>query len=113
MIITTYLEAGVSGCVETEARVDGDTITVDGMACNLSAIGEGDQAVASGEHPIAIASGAAIPITRVNGVLQVALRWVYDPTMAYPDQGTTNPVFELTEGEVPDPVNRLPMEEAQ
>lgn len=111
MKITTYLEMGPAGCTETIASIDGDVITVDGIVCDLSAIGEGDVSAPDGIHPFATASGKAIPITRVDGVLQVPVRWVFDPATADPDQGNTHPVLIVTSGAVPDPVIRLPAED--
>lgn len=106
MKVIAYLEVGVAGCVETKARVDGDIITVDGLPCDLSAIGEGDLGIPDGDHPFAVALGEPMPATRSGGVLHVAIRWVYDPATADPDQGTEHPVLTVTSGAVPDPVRR-------
>ena len=113
MKVTTYLEMGAAGCAETVAEVSGEVITINGVLCDLSAIGEGDLGVPSGDHPFAMASDEPIPATRTNGVLQVAIRWVFDPATADHDQGKTHPVFDIDSGPVPDPVKRLPIEQSE
>lgn len=63
----------LSGRPETTLSVKGDTITVDGVDYDLSAIPEGGEATAQGDHPF------AGPITRAGGVLNVPVRVVLGP----------------------------------
>ena len=104
MKITTNLSVNEN---ETTASVSGEIITVNGTNYDLSSVPEGGLAQPQGDHPF---SG---PITRTNGVIHVIVNWHYNTETSEADQPMSHPVFELTEGEVPDPVNRLPTEEVQ
>lgn len=106
MQIKTILSAGLPAQAETTASVSGDVLTANGTAYDLSSVPEGGTADPQGEHPF------AGPITRTDGVIHVSLIWVYDAGTAETNQGSTHPVVEITEGDVPDPVNRLPTEES-
>ena len=100
--ITFSLRAGLPGQPETTATVSGDTVTVDGIAYDLSAVPEGGFAEADGdEHPF---RGR---IARSGGVLRYCLRWRFDPATAEPAQPATLPAAVLTAGPVPDPIVRL------
>jgi len=107
MRITTNLIAVPPDQTETTASVSGEVITVDGTAYDLSSVPEEGLAQPHGDHPF------VGPITRTEGVIYVAVKWQYKTETSEADQPKSPPVFELTEGEVPDPVKRLPMEEVQ
>ena len=93
--------AGLPGQSETQAIVSGDTVTVDGIAYDLSAVPEGGFAEADGDqHPF---RGR---IARSGGVLRYCLRWRFDPATAEPAQPEAMPSAALTAGPVPDPIIR-------
>lgn len=102
MQITCTCIAGLPGQPETAASVSGDTITVNGVAYDLSAIPEGGFAEPEGDHPF---TGR---ITRIGGELHLSLRWIYDTGSAEPIQPAAAPVLAVTEGAVPDPITRKP-----
>jgi hypothetical protein len=100
--ITFSLRAGLPGQPETQATVSGDTVTVDGIAYDLSAVSEGGFAEADGdEHPF---RGR---IARSGGVLRYCLRWRFDAATAEADQPAMPPAAALATGPVPDPIIRL------
>lgn len=91
-----------AGLPEAQATVSGDTVTVDGIAYDLSAVPEGGFAEADGDlHPF---RGR---IARSGGVLRYCLRWRFDAASAEPDQPDALPTAVLTAGPVPDPIVRL------
>ncbi|MEX5599161.1 hypothetical protein [Pseudophaeobacter sp. C1-32P7] len=94
--------AGLPGQHETSASVSGDTITVDGVAYDLSAVPEGGFAEPDGEHPF------FGQIARIGGELHLSLLWFYDAATAEVHQPAAAPVLAVTEGEVPDPITRKP-----
>lgn len=102
MQITCNCVAGLPGQPETTASVSGDTITVDGVAYNLSAVPEGGFAEPEGEHPF------AGQIERIGGELHLSLVWFYDTATAEPIQPAAAPVFSVIDGAMPDPITRKP-----
>ncbi|UWS78524.1 hypothetical protein N1037_14745 [Phaeobacter sp. G2] len=102
MKIACICIAGLPGQPETTASVNGDTLTVDGVAYDLSSVPEGGFAEPEGDHPF------VGRIERTGGVLLLSLRWHYDTATAEPIQPATAPVLTVTSGPVPDPVTRLP-----
>lgn len=85
---------------ETAASVAGDTLTVDGVDYDLSAVQEGDTATVEGDAPF------VGPITREGGEIVCAMLWSYDPASAEANQPDVAPVLTVTSGPVPDPVTR-------
>lgn len=102
MKITCTCIAGLPGQPETTASVNGDTITVDGVAYDLSAVTEDGYAEPEGEHPF---TGR---IERIGGELHLSLRWTYDTSTAEAHQPSATPVLTVSEGAVPDPLIRKP-----
>lgn len=102
MQVTCTCVAGLPGQPETTASVSGDTITVDGVAYDLSAVPEGGFAEPEGDHPF------AGRIERIGGELQLSLLWHYDTATAEAHQPASAPVLAATEGAVPDPITRKP-----
>ncbi|MDH4541082.1 MULTISPECIES: hypothetical protein [Sulfitobacter] len=92
---------------ETTASVSGDVITVDGVEYDLSPVPEGGEAKPDGESPF------RGKITRKDGVIHANILWRFDTTTAEPDQGTELPVVQITSGDVPDPIARLPEPEPE
>lgn len=75
--------AGFPGDDDVPIHVDGDTLTYDGAAYDLSAIPEGGQAEPEGEgHPF------IGPITRVGGKIHATIIARYNYDIAEPDQPT-------------------------
>jgi len=105
MKIRTVLVGRPSGSPETTMSVSADVATVNGTAYDLSGVPEGGSAVPGGDHPFV---GA---IKRVGGQIEVSVHWSYDTATASPDQGSDHPVFVTTSGAVPDPVQRLEVQE--
>ena len=103
MRITFHLKDNT--LIETTARVSGDVITVNGTAYDLSSVPEDGLAQPQGDHPF------AGPITRTEGVIHVAVNWQYKTETSEADQPKSPPVFEITDGDVPDPVKRLSLGE--
>ncbi|WP_417713730.1 hypothetical protein [Pseudophaeobacter arcticus] len=93
---------GQPGQPETSASVVGDTLTVDGVEYDLSAVPEGGFAEPSGDHPF------VGRIRRSGGVLSLSLRWRYDAATAEAHQPSVAPVLSVTAGAVPDPITRKP-----
>lgn len=85
MKITIHPIAALPGHPDDTVEVDGDTITVNGVDYDLSAIPEGGEATAEGEHPF------AGPIRREGGELHLGLIYHYSTSTAEPDQGDTPP----------------------
>ena len=102
MKITCICIAGLPGQPETTASVIGDTLTVDGVAYDLSSVPEGGFAEPEGDHPF------VGRIERTGGVLGLSLRWRYDTATANPIQPTDAPVLSVVAGAVPDPIIRKP-----
>lgn len=102
MQITCTCIAGLPGQLETTASVNGDTITVDGVAYDLSAVPEGGFAEPEGDHPF------VGQISRIEGELHLSLLWHYDTSTAEAHQPGAAPVLTVTEGAVPDPITRKP-----
>ena len=100
--ITFVPRVGLPDQPETQVTVSGDTVTVDGIAYDLSAVPEGGFAEADGDqHPF---RGR---IVRGGGVLRYCLRWRFDAASAEPDQPDALPAAVLADGPVPDPIIRL------
>jgi hypothetical protein len=93
---------GLPGQPETSASVAGDTLTVDGVDYDLSAVPEGGFAEPEGDHPF------VGRIRRSGGVLTLSLRWRYDAATAAAHQPTVAPVLSVVAGAVPDPIIRKP-----
>jgi hypothetical protein len=91
---------GLPGQPETSASVAGDTLTVDGVDYDLSAVPEGG--FAEPDHPF------VGRIRRSGGVLTLSLRWRYDAATAAAHQPTVAPVLSVVAGAVPDPIIRKP-----
>jgi hypothetical protein len=102
MDITCICIAGLPDQPETTASVSGDTITIDSVAYDLSAVPEGGFAEPEGEHPF------VGRITRIGGELCLSLLWPYDAATAEANQPPTAPVLTVIAGEVPDPIIRKP-----
>lgn len=107
MKITIHPIAALPGHPDDTVEVDGDTITVNGVDYDLSAIPEGGEATAEGEHPF------AGPIRREGGELHLGLIYHYSTSTAEPDQGDTPPVVEITSDDLPDPIARREIEEVE
>ena len=105
MKITCICIAGLPGQPETTASVNGDTLTVDGVAYDLSSVPEGGFAEPQGDHPF------AGRIERTGGVLNLSLRWSYDAATAEPIQPDEPPVLTVSAGPLSDPITRLPQTE--
>jgi len=102
MRITTNLSVNEN---ETTASVTGEVITVNGTAYDLSSVPEGGLAQPQGDHPF---KGH---ITREDGVIHVVVNWYYNADTSETNQPMIHPVFEITDGDVPDPVKRLSLGE--
>ena len=102
MKITCICIAGLPDQPGTTASVSGDTLTVDGVAYDLSSVPEGGFAEPEGDHPF------VGRIERTGGVLGLSLRWSYDTATANPIQPTDAPVLSVVAGAVPDPIIRKP-----
>jgi len=85
---------------DTTVSIDGLTVTVDGIAHDLSVIPEGGQAEAEGDGPF---SGI---VTRD----EVTIKYFYDSSTAEPNQSPdiADYTFDITSGPVPDPIVRKP-----
>ena len=105
MKITVHLSAALPGQPDTTMSVSGDVASVSGVAYDLSGVPEGGSAVPGGDHPF------VGTIKRVGGQIEVSVLWSYDPATASPDQGSEHPVFVTTSGAVPDPVQRLEVQQ--
>ncbi len=99
--------AGLPGQPETEITVAGDTITVDGVAYDLSAVPEGGEATPEGDHPF---HGT---ITRVGGVIVCAVRCTYDASISEPNQPTDPAHWSLTAASGPVAFPVIRKQEAQ
>ncbi|MCD9148525.1 hypothetical protein [Pseudophaeobacter flagellatus] len=104
MHITFICSAGLPGQPETTASVAGDTLTVDGVGYDLSAVPEGGFAEPGGDHPF------AGRIARSGGTLTLSLHWRYDAATAQAHQPAASPVLTVAAGAVPDPIIRKPVE---
>ena len=95
--------AGLPGAPETTASVSGDALTVDGIAYDLSAVPEGGEAIPEGDHPF------IGTITRTNGEIHAAIRWIYGDD-ADPHQPTdpAHWVVTVADRPVPSPVVKTP-----
>jgi hypothetical protein len=97
----------IAGDSDTQISVDGDVLTYNGVGFDFSTILNGDVAEAS--FP------AVGEVTRVNGVIQMGLSFVYDMTTAELEQ-STNPedyVIEIENGDVELPIIRKPLAEPE
>ncbi|SHF67709.1 hypothetical protein SAMN05444339_11043 [Loktanella atrilutea] len=90
---------GLPGMPETIASIDGDVLTIDGTAYDLSAVPEGGEATPTGEHPFV---GSII---RTDGEIIATIMWTYgagaaDAQPADPTHWTVT----VTDGPVPTPI---------
>jgi len=94
--------AGLPGQTETEITVSADTITVDGVAYDLSAVPEGGEATPEGDHPF------VGTITRAGGEISCAIRCAYDASISEPNQpdDPAHWIFTATSGAISIPVIR-------
>lgn len=99
--------AALPGEQDDIVTVSGDTITINDFPYDLSAVPDGGEATAEGDHPFA---GL---IRREDGELIVPLIVRYDSTTAEPDQPRdwSHWTVTLTGGALPDRVVRKPVEE--
>lgn len=93
------LTQGLPGQAETEINVMGDTITIDGVAYDLSPVPEGGQAIPEGESPF------IGKITRQGGNIACTVLVRLGPDAA-PDQGTEPLIIENASGDLALPVKR-------
>lgn len=80
MILELQPIAALPGQPASVIAVAGDTITVDGVAYDLSPVQDGDVARPGGDHPF------VGDITRTGGRIRCALLCRYDARAAAPDQ---------------------------
>jgi hypothetical protein len=73
MILKLHPQVGRQGAPATEIVVAGDTVTVDGVSYDLSAVPEGGRATPKGEHPFVGSIG------RAGGELSVELTVTLPP----------------------------------
>lgn len=108
MQITISPVAGLPGQPETEIGVSGDTITVDGVAYDLSAVPEGGEATPEGSHPF------VGTITRDGGEITCTIRAMYDGATAEPIQPTVPAhwILSLADGATELPIIRRQEAEA-
>lgn len=102
MIITISPTGAVPGHPETHLFVAGDTITVDGIAYDLSAVPEGGQAMPGGGNPFI---GV---ITRIGGEIICTINCIYDAATADPIQPAPGAhwVVDVSDGPVTLPIIR-------
>lgn len=100
MKLILSLQAMAPDGVATTASVDGDTLTYNGEAYDLSEIPNGGMGVVPEGGPF---SG---DIERTEGVLSVPLRWQFSPHNAASVQPSEPVVLTIDGGPVPDPVER-------
>jgi len=104
MKLTISPVAGLPGANETTASVAGDTLTLDGVPYDLSAVPEGGEATPEGDdHPF------VGTITRTNGEIHAAIRWVYgdDADRDQPND-PAHWVVTVGDGPLPSPVVKMP-----
>lgn len=104
MQITLHPVAALPGQPDDAVAVAGETIIVNGIAHDLSAVAEGGAVEPPGDHPFA---GA---VTRRGGALQVPLRLHYDSLTAAPCQPADPAHWRVTldDGPLPDLILRRP-----
>ena len=105
MKITCIPVAGLPGQSDTSASVNGDVITVNGTAYDLSAIPEGGFA-----DPVGSSHPFVGRIKRTNGEIHLQMKWRYSTVTAQPDQPRALAELVVNNGEVPDPIMRKPSE---
>ena len=106
MKITIHPIAGLPGTTGDQVSVSGDTITVNGIAYDLSSVPKGGEAMPEGDHPF------VGPITRPGRTIHLGLRFAYDGATAEPDQSRdpADWVVTLSSGDLPDPITRKSVE---
>ena len=105
MQITCIPVAGLPGQSDTSASVNGDVITVNGTAYDLSAIPEGGFA-----DPVGSSHPFVGRITRIQGAIHLRMMWRYSTETAQPDQPAEHEAQTIASGAVPDPIVRKPSE---
>lgn len=102
MKIIVYEIAAPLGHPDDEISVANDTITINGVDHDLSAVPEGGIATAEGDSPF------AGPIRRVSGELIVPLQVHYNRLTARPNQPTDPEhwTVTITSGPLPDLIAR-------
>ncbi|WP_065332166.1 hypothetical protein [Tritonibacter mobilis] len=105
MKITCIPVAGLPGQSDTSASVNGDVITVNGTAYDLSTIPEGGFA-----DPVGSSHPFVGRIERTNGEIHLQMVWRYSTVTAQPDQPAELAVVTISSGAVPDPIQRKPVE---
>jgi hypothetical protein len=99
---------GLPGQKETAILVSGDTVTVDGVAFDLSPVPEGGLAEPEGEHPFV---GL---ITREGGVIHATVRVMLDDSAApHQPSDPAHWILEGAEGPVQLPISRIPEPEKE
>lgn len=101
MKLIISLQAMAPDGAATTASVDGDVLTYNGEKYDLSAIPNGGMGVVNEGGPF---SGN---IERINGVLMVPMRWLFDPYRAEPVQPAEPIEVDTSNGAVADPVARI------
>ena len=100
----------VPGLAETTVHVSGETLTVDGVAYDLSAVPESGEATPEGDgHPFV---GS---ITRISGVIHAEIYVSYDPVVSevHHPADPAHWVIEDAAGEIELPVLRKPEPEGE
>ncbi len=105
MHLTLSPQAGLPGQPEMTIHVAGDTITLDGVPCDLSAVPEGGEGWPEGETPF------AGPIRRIGGVIHATLVARLGETAASDKGGPW--VIEDASGDVTIPAARRPIPEPE
>lgn len=91
---------------ETRITVAGDILMVDGISYDFSALPEGGE---DSPRPEGDAGRPILgPVTRMDGEIQVAVRYYYDGVTAAPDQPANLVAMDLSSGALPDPILRRP-----
>lgn len=95
----------IASSFDSVILVDGETVTIDGVAVDLSVIEDGEQCEA--ERPIV---GL---VRRVDGVAELSIEYHYSTETAEPIQSTDPAAYvvDVEAGQVPDPIIRKPAQE--
>ena len=102
MDLTLIPQAGLPGQEEMTIAVEGEVITLDGLACDLSDIPEGGEGVPEGVPAF------AGPVTRRAGVLQCRIRARLGASAADVQEGPW--IIEGADGIIGIPAQRRPEE---
>lgn len=92
---------------DTKISVSGDIITIDGVPYDLSSIPIDGEV--EGENP------AIGLIKNIGGEYHITILYFYNSATAKPNQSKdiNDYIFDVTNGDVPDPIERLAIEEEE